>query len=148
MLDFRASRAELPLLVFNPLSILLADDHRQHLLVYVDSCYATIYRFHVDLLVIVCGRGPVSLIAVTLTGSPSDAIARTPIHRFVPRSQIKHSYGFAISSACDNLYCRHRSLPFSSPLLCGTQWQHSCVPRRDSSRRLDLVLAERGGRRD
>jgi hypothetical protein len=38
------------------------------------------------------------VIAVTLTGSPSDAIARTPTHRFVPRSQIKHSYGFAVSS--------------------------------------------------
>jgi hypothetical protein len=49
------------------------------------------------------------VITVTLTGSPCDAIARTPIHRFVPRSQIKHSYGFAISSACDNLYCRFRS---------------------------------------
>jgi len=44
--------------------------------------------------------------AVTLTGSPGDAIARTPIHCFVPRSQIKHSYGFNLSSACDNLYCR------------------------------------------
>jgi len=43
---------------------------------------------------------------VTLTGSPGDAIARTPIHCFVPRSQIKHSYGFNLSSACDNLYCR------------------------------------------
>ena len=46
------------------------------------------------------------MIAVTLTGSPGDAIARTPTHCFVPRSQIKHSYGFAISSACDNLYSR------------------------------------------
>ena len=46
------------------------------------------------------------MIAVTLTGSPRDSIARTPIHRFVPRSQVKHFYGFAISSACDNLYCR------------------------------------------
>ena len=43
---------------------------------------------------------------VTLTGSPRDAIARTPIHCFVPRSQIKHSYGLAISSARDNLDCR------------------------------------------
>jgi hypothetical protein len=49
--------------------------------------------------------------AVTLTGSPGDAIARTPIHCFVPRSQIKHSYGFAISSACDNLYCRSDPIP-------------------------------------
>jgi len=68
------------------------------------------------------------VIALTLTGSPRDAIARTPTHCFVPRSQIQHSYGFAISSACDNLYCRHRSLPFSSPLLCGTQWEHSYAP--------------------
>jgi len=51
------------------------------------------------------------VIAVTLTGSPSEAIARTPTHRFVPRSQIKHSYGFAISSACDNLYCRYDLIP-------------------------------------
>jgi hypothetical protein len=51
------------------------------------------------------------VIAVTLTGSPRDAIARTPTHCFVPRSQIKHSYGLAISSACDNLYCRFRSTP-------------------------------------
>jgi len=51
------------------------------------------------------------VIAVTLTGSPSHAIARTPIHRFVPRFQVKLSYGFDISSACDNLYCRPRSTP-------------------------------------
>ncbi len=31
-----------------------------------------------------------------------------------------------------------RSQPFSSPLLCGTQWEHSCVPRRESSRRLSI----------
>src|SRR5205807_9748274 len=29
-----------------------------------------------------------------------------PTYPFVPRSQIKHSYGLAISSACDNLDCR------------------------------------------
>lgn len=36
-------------------------------------------------------------------------IAKTPIHCFVPRSQVKHSYGFTVSSANDNLYSRIRS---------------------------------------
>jgi hypothetical protein len=44
-------------------------------------------------------------VTVTLTGSPS-AVTGTPTDRFAPRSQIKHDYGLAISSAEDDLGCR------------------------------------------
>src|SRR5271157_4134366 len=90
-----------------------------------------------------CGGGPVSVTSVTLTGSPGDAIARTPTYCSGPRSQIKHSYSLDTSSACDNLYRRSDPPPFSSPLLCGTQHEHSCVPCRDSSRHL-LAHGKRG----
>ena len=62
------------------------------------------------------------MIAVTLTGSPRDAIARTPIHCFVPRSQIKHSYGL------DHLQCVRQPLLPQRDL---PHFHHHCCAERN-----------------
>jgi hypothetical protein len=52
MLDLLASGPELSFPLFDLLTTLASDHHRQHLLVHIYSCLATIYWFHMDLLVI------------------------------------------------------------------------------------------------
>jgi hypothetical protein len=94
--------AELPLLAYRLLTTLPANYYRQHLLMHVDPGDGTryyFYCFHIDLLVDRCAAEDRSRgFTVTPTGSPS-----------------------ATSTAAIDL------LPFSSPLLCGTCWEHSCV---------------------
>src|ERR1017187_5010597 len=99
LLDLLAGRAELPPLVHH---LAIPDQpyhYRQYLLVHIHASD----WIHCPLLDRRC-RGPVSL-SVTLASSPG-AVTGTSHSSIRPRSQIIHSYGFAVSSVYDDLDCR------------------------------------------
>src|ERR1019366_2394152 len=78
MEDLILRRSKLPLNVFHLLLRRLPDHYRQHLLMHVNSSYATIYRFHIGLLVIVSRQRTGSGKSVTLTGSPGKTMRQDP----------------------------------------------------------------------
>src|SRR6266536_906133 len=123
--DLRSRGAELPLHVLNLLTTLHPHYYRQHLLMHVDPRNSAIYCFrcfHIDLLVIACDRGPVSMF-YSHPHRFSQRRDRQDILLIVsfrgPRSNTFTASTSLVRATTSTVATD--LLLFSSPSLCGTQ---------------------------
>ena len=112
------------------------------------SRWAPLPRRMVPVITVHRGLSPPE--CISLLGTPGETACPTSC-LFQFRQWWMHEVGQAFSPAGPRrpahlLIC---AAHFSSPSLCGTQWEHSCVPRRDSPRRPvhahDSYTAQRSG---